>query len=132
MLLARRDGTSPHVDVARLRPRLPPHPRTRFAPSPTGFLHLGHVVNALYVWGLARALAGAVVLRSRTTTGTRCRQPFVDAALEDLDWLGFHADEPIDGSWAWRQSEHAAAYDAAIDSLPARRSRALLVCLLAA
>ena len=37
--------------------------KTRFAPSPTGYLHLGHVVNAVYVWGLARALGGEVLLR---------------------------------------------------------------------
>ena len=54
----------PHaVDTARLASRLPAHPVTRFAPAPTGYLHLGHVLNAEYVWGLARELDGRVILR---------------------------------------------------------------------
>ena len=54
-------SVKPHL--AALAARLPSRPLTRFAPAPTGYLHLGHVVNALYVWGLARALNGRVLLR---------------------------------------------------------------------
>jgi glutamyl/glutaminyl-tRNA synthetase len=68
------------LDLAALRGRLPPGHITRFAPSPTGFLHLGHVANVIYVWGVARALGGQVLLRvedhdrwtSRRATCRRC------------------------------------------------------------
>ena len=70
-----------------------PPPVTRFAPSPTGYLHLGHVVNAIYVWGLARARGGRVILRIEDHDRLRCRPQYEAALLEDLDWLGFTADE---------------------------------------
>jgi glutamyl-tRNA synthetase/glutamyl-Q tRNA(Asp) synthetase len=68
-------------------------PVTRFAPSPTGYLHLGHIVNAIYTWGVARALGGRVLLRLEDHDRIRSRQEFEDAILEDLDWLGFETDE---------------------------------------
>ena len=90
-------------------------PLTRFAPSPTGYLHLGHVVNAIYVWGVARAAGGRVALRIEDHDRLRCRPIFEDALLEDLDWLGFVPDEgrvpPA------RQSDHPAAFGAALDAL---------------
>src|SRR5688572_4294293 len=67
-------------------------PVTRFAPSPTGYLHLGHVVNAIYVWGIARALGGSVLLRIEDHDRTRSRPSFDQGLLEDLDWLGFVPD----------------------------------------
>jgi len=70
-----------------------PPPVTRFAPSPTGYLHLGHVVNAIYVWGLARARSGRVILRIEDHDRLRCRPHYEAALLEDLDWLGFVPDE---------------------------------------
>ena len=86
-----------HLDVGALAARLPLSPRTRFAPSPTGYLHLGHVVNALYVWGLTAHLNGRVLLRFETHDRIRSRADYVQAITEDLDWLGFHADEgPVD------------------------------------
>jgi glutamyl/glutaminyl-tRNA synthetase len=72
---------------------VPPPVITRFAPSPTGYLHLGHVVNALYVWGLAGASGGRVLLRIEDHDRLRCRPRYESALLEDLDWLGFVADE---------------------------------------
>jgi glutamyl-tRNA synthetase/glutamyl-Q tRNA(Asp) synthetase len=66
--------------------------RTRFAPAPTGFLHLGHVVNAMHVWGIARAYGGAVVLRIEDHDRTRARAEFERALWQDLEWLGFTAD----------------------------------------
>ena len=90
-------------------------PLTRFAPSPTGYLHLGHVVNAIYVWGVAGAANGRVLLRLEDHDRLRCRSIYEDALLEDLDWLGFAADDGrVPPS---RQSEHTAAFDAALDTL---------------
>lgn len=66
--------------------------RTRFAPSPTGYLHLGHVVNAIFVWGMARARGGEVLLRVEDHDRQRCRSAYEGALLDDLDWLGFTPD----------------------------------------
>ena len=63
-------------DLAALAARLPARPRTRFAPSPTGWLHLGHVVNAIYTWGVARALGGAVLLRIEDHDRERSRPEY--------------------------------------------------------
>ena len=88
---------------------------TRFAPSPTGYLHLGHVVNAIYVWGVAGACGGRVRLRIEDHDRIRSRPPFERALLEDLAWLGFVPDEgrdPID-----RQSDRPGVYEAALRQL---------------
>ena len=85
---------------------------TRFAPAPTGFLHLGHVANAIAVWGLARAFGGRVLLRIEDHDQSRCRPEYEAALFEDLSWLGFEADEaPV------RQSERAALYEEALTRL---------------
>jgi len=85
---------------------------TRFAPAPTGFLHLGHVVNALYVWGLAEADGGRVRLRIEDHDRQRSRPAFEAAILEDLAWLGFEADGPL-----VTQSARDPLYRAALDVL---------------
>jgi len=90
---------------------------TRFAPSPTGYLHLGHIVNAIYVWGLARALAGRVLLRIEDHDRIRSRRVFEAAILEDLAWLGFVPDEGLNP--VRRQSEHHTAYANALATLAA-------------
>lgn len=80
-------------DLETIRQRLNGRPAlTRFAPSPTGYLHLGHVVNAIYVWGIARALGGKVLLRIEDHDRQRCRPEYERAIHEDLAWLGFQAD----------------------------------------
>jgi glutamyl-Q tRNA(Asp) synthetase len=89
--------------------------RTRFAPSPTGYLHLGHVVNAIYVWGVARARGGQVLLRVEDHDRIRSRPEFEAALLEDLDWLGFVPDSgrtPV-----CRQSDRTASYERALATL---------------
>jgi len=91
---------------------------TRFAPSPTGYLHLGHVVNAIYVWGVARALRGRVLLRIEDHDRIRSRTQFESAILQDLDWLGFVADEGREP--VVRQSDHQDIYQAALQQLRAR------------
>jgi len=98
---------------------------TRFAPAPTGFLHLGHVVNAIYVWGLARLAGGRVLLRIEDHDRQRSLPEFERALLDDLDWLGFIPDEPtIDafraGRCEGRQSDRGAIYDPALRRLRAQ------------
>jgi glutamyl/glutaminyl-tRNA synthetase len=95
---------------------------TRFAPAPTGRLHLGHLANAIYVWGLARAFGGRVLLRIEDHDRQRCRPEYESALLDDLDRLGIAADEPTTddlrrGPSAFRQSDNDEAYDAAIGRL---------------
>jgi Glutamyl- and glutaminyl-tRNA synthetases len=85
---------------------------TRFAPAPTGFLHLGHLVNALYVWGAARQYDARVLLRIEDHDRQRSRREFEAAIFEDLDWLGFRADEP-----AVRQSGREYIYRQALETL---------------
>jgi glutamyl/glutaminyl-tRNA synthetase len=90
-------------------------PVTRFAPSPTGYLHLGHIVNAIYTWGIARALGGRVLLRLEDHDRIRSRTEHEAAILEDLDWLGFVPDEgrhPLT-----RQSDTPDVYRHALDAL---------------
>ena len=97
---------------------------TRFAPSPTGYLHLGHVVNAIYVWGVARRGDGKVLLRIEDHDRIRSRAEYEDALLEDLEWLGFLADrrrEPV-----VRQSDRDAVYAAALARL--RRTHHVYAC----
>lgn len=87
---------------------------TRFAPAPTGYLHLGHVANAVWVWDLAARDDGRVVLRIEDHDRVRCRPEYDAALLEDLDWLGFRADiGPI------RQSDSDGPYEAALERLRA-------------
>ncbi len=109
------------LDALNLRPGW----RTRFAPAPTGVLHLGHVVNAIYVWGVARAHDGRVVLRIEDHDRSRCRPEYEQALLEDLDWLGFTPDEGTTaefraGTSALRQSDNDWRYAAAITALELR------------
>jgi glutamyl-tRNA synthetase len=67
--------------------------RTRFAPSPTGFIHLGNIRSALYPWAYARATGGTFVLRIEDTDRERSSQQAVDAILESMQWLGLEPDE---------------------------------------
>ena len=92
-------------------------PTTRFAPSPTGYLHLGHIVNAIYVWGLARTLGGRVLLRIEDHDRIRSRREFDAAILEDLAWLGFVPDEGLNP--VRRQSNNDTAYVNALATLAA-------------
>ena len=67
---------------------------TRFAPAPTGRLHLGHLANALFVWGFARRFGGRALLRIEDHDRQRCRPEYETSLLDDLDRLGIAADEP--------------------------------------
>ncbi len=87
---------------------------TRFAPSPTGHLHLGHAHSALAGWHAARAAGGRFLLRIEDIDRQRCRPEYEAAIFEDLAWLGLDWEEPVR-----RQSEHMADYRAALDRLEA-------------
>lgn len=100
---------------------LSPGFRTRYAPSPTGYLHLGHVLNAIWTWEVARAWGGKVVLRIEDHDAIRCRDEYASALLEDLEWLGFVPDEV-----APRQSERHARYEEVLEDL--RRRGLAYVC----
>jgi len=91
-----------------------PRTVTRFAPSPTGYLHLGHVRSALEGWRAARREAGSFLLRIEDIDRTRCREEYVAAILEDLAWLGLGWDGPVR-----RQSEHFEDYRRALAQLAA-------------
>src|SRR5574343_1103600 len=67
--------------------------RTRFAPSPTGFIHLGNIRSALYPWAFARSQGGTFVLRIEDTDLERSSQAAVDVILEGMRWLGLDHDE---------------------------------------
>ena len=100
-------------------------PLTRFAPAPTGWLHLGHVLNAEYVWRIARALGGRVLFRIEDHDRLRCRPEYEAGILDDLDWLGFRPDIfPTAafraGRCDARQSDRDHVYRAAVEALAAR------------
>ena len=88
---------------------------TRFAPSPTGHLHLGHAYSALQAWHAAQKAGGRFLLRIEDIDRGRCRPEFEAAIMEDLAWLGIQWEEPVR-----RQSDHFADYEAALDMLRAR------------
>lgn len=101
-----------------------PAPLTRFAPAPTGWLHLGHVLNARYVWETARALGGRVLLRIEDHDRVRCRPEYEAGILDDLDWLGFRPDVfPTAafraGRCEGRQSDRDLVYREAVEILRA-------------
>jgi glutamyl-Q tRNA(Asp) synthetase len=85
---------------------------TRFAPSPTGYLHLGHAFSALNAWRRARSAGGQFLLRLEDIDPGRCRPHFATAILEDLTWLGLDWDGP-----PRIQSDHLADYQAVLDEL---------------
>jgi glutamyl-tRNA synthetase/glutamyl-Q tRNA(Asp) synthetase len=95
---------------------------TRFAPAPTGWLHLGHVLNADYVWTRADAMNGRVLLRIEDHDRSRSRKEFEAGILEDLDWLGYRPDIfPTDayrsGRCDGRQSDRTDVYSEAFEIL---------------
>jgi glutamyl-Q tRNA(Asp) synthetase len=85
---------------------------TRFAPSPTGWLHKGHAFSALTAFEAARAEGGRFILRIEDIDATRVRPDYDAGIFEDLAWLGLSWEEPVR-----RQSENLADYHAALDRL---------------
>ena len=110
-----------------------PLPLFRFAPSPNGYLHLGHAFSALLNFELARETGGRMLLRIEDIDATRCRPEFEAAIYEDLGWLGISWELPVR-----RQSDHFAVYREAVEKLtglgliyPAFESRAEIARLVA-
>ena len=108
-------------------------PVFRFAPSPNGYLHLGHALSALLNADMAHAVGGRLLLRIEDIDATRCRPEYETAIYEDLAWLGLRWEEPVR-----RQSEHVAEYRLALARLeemglvyPAFESRAEIARLVA-
>lgn len=87
---------------------------TRFAPSPTGLLHLGHALAAQVAWDLAAAVGGTFLVRIEDIDFTRCRPEYEAAIFEDLTWLGYSWPEPV-----WRQTARFPVYAAALGRLEA-------------
>lgn len=92
-----------------------PPATTRFAPSPTGLLHLGHAWSALMNFNAARASGGRFLLRIEDIDRERCKREFEQAIYEDLDWLGLDWEQPVR-----RQSERLSHYTAKLEALAAR------------
>ncbi|AKR57261.1 glutamyl-Q-tRNA synthetase [Devosia sp. H5989] len=90
-------------------------PILRFAPSPNGYLHLGHAYSALFTWRAAAEIGGVALLRIEDTDITRCKPEFADAIMEDLAWLGLAWPEPV-----LYQSERFPIYAAAAERLASR------------
>jgi glutamyl-Q tRNA(Asp) synthetase len=93
-----------------------PAPILRFAPSPNGYLHLGHALSALLNFDTARAAGGRFLLRMEDIDKARCRPQYEAAICEDLTWLGVRWEEPVR-----RQSAHFKEYRAALARLDALR-----------
>lgn len=111
-----------------------PPPVFRFAPSPNGYLHLGHALSALLNAEMARAAGGRLLLRIEDIDATRCRPEYEAAIYEDLTWLGITWETPVR-----RQSEHYDDYRGALAKLqamglvyPSFESRAEIAALVAA
>jgi glutamyl-Q tRNA(Asp) synthetase len=92
-----------------------PPPVFRFAPSPNGYLHLGHAYSALLNFDSARLSGGRLLLRIEDIDAARCRPEFEAAIYQDLAWLGVAWETPVR-----RQSEHLAAYRDALEKLSAQ------------
>src|ERR1700687_3365964 len=106
----------------------------RLAPSPNGYLHLGHAYSALLNYDMARELGGRLLLRIEDIDEQRSRPEYEAAFYQDLEWLGISWQQPVR-----RQSEHFADYEAALIKLNARgllypsfESRSEIVALVAA
>src|SRR3954449_7486292 len=87
-------------------------PVLRFAPSPNGYLHLGHALSALIDFEMARALGGRFLLRIEDIDTARCKPEFEQAIYEDLSWLGIAWEQPVR-----RQSENFDVYTQALAKL---------------
>jgi glutamyl-tRNA synthetase/glutamyl-Q tRNA(Asp) synthetase len=106
--------------IAKITAKIRQNSTTRFAPSPTGQLHLGHVASAIFVWGVAGACGAKVLLRSEDHDQSRARRPHELSIFNDLAWLGLvHANTEFTAHTTsdFRQSDATARYHAAVAAL---------------
>ncbi len=108
------DPTSGHGRMPNTSPNTSPNvsPRVRFAPSPTGYFHVGSARTALFNWLYARRHHGTFILRIEDTDQERGREEWTEGILSALDWLGLHYDEG-----PYHQSERTALYSQALSKL---------------
>lgn len=96
-------------------------PRTRFAPSPTGYLHQGHLLHTLCLWGLGKALGARIILRIEDHDRQRCKPEYSEALINDIRWTGLIPDEGLDPEGRLQkdafQSFHQNRYESVIQSL---------------
>lgn len=92
---------------------------TRYAPSPTGPLHLGHVAHMLFVWGLAPRLDADVLLRIEDHDRTRCKPEYEQGIVDDLAWLGFRSSNELSRPSSYRQSDSSERYERELARLQA-------------
>jgi glutamyl-tRNA synthetase/glutamyl-Q tRNA(Asp) synthetase len=103
------------AEIRQQLQNLPHGLRTRFAPSPTGYLHLGHAASAVFVWGIAQTIEAEVILRIEDHDRGRVRPEYEKAILEDLAWLGL-IQKPV----FFRQSDHWERYLSKMEEARAR------------
>ena len=106
--------------------KLPKGLRTRFAPSPTGHLHLGHVASAIFVWGIAEVLESELVLRIEDHDQGRVRVEYEQSIQDDLAWLGLLNYPRLVHPFS-KQSQHPERYQAALDLL--EKNSSVYACL---
>jgi glutamyl-Q tRNA(Asp) synthetase len=110
----RKSYMDPRPQPSNVKPNMAA-PVFRFAPSPNGYLHLGHALSALLNFDMARAARGRFLLRIEDIDATRCRPEFEAAIYEDLAWLGLEWEIPVR-----RQSDRLDDYRAALSELANR------------
>ncbi|MCB9228538.1 MAG: hypothetical protein H6618_02915 [Deltaproteobacteria bacterium] len=95
--------------------------RTRFAPSPTGFLHEGHVLHAVWLWGIAALCDAEMIVRIEDHDRQRCRKVWEDGIIRDMIWLGFFPALPCPDMSGlpriYRQSDASANYERDLQGL---------------
>ncbi len=118
-----REDESGQVSVAAILSGIGKAEATRFAPSPTGELHLGHVLHMEWLWSAAIALGARVVVRSEDHDRSRSSSEFEQSILDDMTWLGYAPEPESLASLrsgrpsAWRQSDCSSRYRDAVDRL---------------
>lgn len=107
------------MDLTNIKGKLDNKIITRYAPSPTGHLHIGHVASAIYVWGLAQLLEAKVIIRIEDHDGDRSKKIYEDSILEDLEWLGFLSNnETVEIT---RQSDSSVLYNFYLNKLARKK-----------